>query len=338
MRKIRVAINGYGRIGRSILRALYEKQADYPIDIIAINDLAPADMMAYLTRYDSTHGQFPGTVALVNNHLVINDTDEIKLLSERDPVQLPWKALDIDVVYECTGRLIKRQDTKKHLKAGAKKVLISAPGEEVDATVIYGINHHLLDNKNHKIVSNGSCTTNCLAMLVKPLHETLGIQHGLMTTVHAYTNDQSLLDTYHKDPYRARGATQSMIPTKTGAASMIGVVFPELEGKLDGLSIRVPTTNVSLLDLSIKTTKPTDAYTINQIFKYAAENELGGLLAYNDEPLVSIDFNHHPASAIFSAQETRVIDDLVKIFAWYDNEWGFSNRMLDITIFWCNLS
>jgi glyceraldehyde 3-phosphate dehydrogenase len=338
MRKIRVAINGYGRIGRSILRALYEKAPNYPIEIVAINDVAPTHMMAHLTRYDTTHGKFPGTIEIINDALIINHQDEIKLLSEKDTTELPWKALDIDIVYECTGRLTQRQDAAKHLLAGAKKVLISAPGNAVDATLVYGINHELLKNPTYQIISNSSCTTNCLAMLVKPLHEHLEIQQGLMTTVHSYTNDQALLDSYHIDPYRARAAAQSMIPTKTGAAAMIGTIFPELEGKLDGLSIRVPTANVSLLDLTIKTKQSTNLEEVNQILKFASTKELCGLLEYNDEPLVSSDFNHHTASAIFSASETRVIDNLVKVFAWYDNEWGFSNRMLDITIMWFNLS
>lgn len=334
MRKIRVAINGYGRIGRCILRAFYERKANYPIDIVAINDLGSINTMAHLTRYDSTHGKFPGTVALVGNNLVINDADEIKLLSEPDATQLPWKALDIDIVYECTGHLTQRSNAAQHLTAGAKKVLISAPSQDADASVVYGINHHLLQNKDYRIVSNSSCTTNCLAMLVKPLKEKFDIQQGLMTTVHAYTSDQSLLDTYHRDLYRGRAAAQSIIPTKTGAASMIGAIFPELAGKLDGLSVRVPTANVSLLDLSLTTRQSTDIDSVNQLFKQASEHELKGLLVYNDEPLVSVDFNHHPASAIFSSKETRVLDNLIKVFAWYDNEWGFSNRMLDITITW----
>lgn len=337
MRKIRVAINGYGRIGRAILRALYERSPNLPIEIIAINDLGNTTINTHLTQYDTTHGKFHKTVEAHENSLIINGQDQILLFSEADPEKLPWQKLAIDVVYECTGRFTQRENAAKHLKAGAKKVLISAPGKNVDATVVYGANHTLLQ-QDHQIVSNASCTTNCLATLVKPLQTALGIKYGLMTTIHSYTNDQALLDNYHTDPYRARAATQSMIPTKTGAAAMIGVIFPELAGRLTGLSIRVPTPNVSLVDLSFLSNKPTDIETVNHILYQAAHNELKGLLSYNEEPLVSSDFNHHPASAIFAARETLMVNNLIKVFAWYDNEWGFSNRMLDITIAWLNIN
>lgn len=329
---IRVAINGYGRIGRAILRALYEHATPLPIQIVAINDLGNIDISAHLTRYDTTHGKFSANVSVENQTLVVNG-DRIPMLSEPNPTQLPWQSLAVDLVYECTGRFTHRDQAAQHLTAGAKKVLISAVAKNVDATIVYGINHTQL-NASHEIISNGSCTTNCLATIVKPLQETLGILQGLMTTIHAYTNDQSLLDVHHTDPYRARAAAQSMIPTHTGAAAAIGLVIPELAGKLDGLAIRVPTTNVSLVDLSFRAAQSTDAEAVNQILKTASENSLQKLLAYSYEPLVSVDFNHHPASAIIAARETRVIGDFVKVLAWYDNEWGFSNRMLDVAIAW----
>jgi len=329
--KTKIAINGYGRIGRNILRALFESPKKHNIEIVAINDLADINMNAHLTRYDTTHGKFPGTVVVEGDHLIIND-HRIKMVSERDPEKLPWKALNIDVVHECTGLFTSPDKAAKHLTAGAKKVLISAPaGKDVDATIVYGVNHHTL-KAEHKIISNASCTTNCLAPIVKPLHEKLGIIQGLMTTIHAYTNDQVLLDTHHSDMHRARSATSSMIPTKTGAASAVGLVLPELAGKLDGLAIRVPTINVSLVDLSFQAKRATTVAELNQILKQASqEASLKGILNYSEEPLVSIDYNHNPASSTVDATQTRVMGDFVKVLAWYDNEWGFSNRMLDVT-------
>ncbi|MES2141756.1 MAG: type I glyceraldehyde-3-phosphate dehydrogenase [Pseudomonadota bacterium] len=329
--KTRVAINGYGRIGRNIVRALFESSKKHDIEIVAINDLGDININAHLTRYDTTHGKFPGTVAIEGDHLVING-QHIQMVSERDPEKLPWKDLNVDVVHECTGLFTTRDKASKHITAGAKKVIISAPaGKDIDATIVYGVNHHTL-KANHTIISNASCTTNCLAPLAKPLHEKLGIKRGLMTTIHAYTNDQVLLDTHHSDMHRARSATQSMIPTKTGAAAALGLVLPELDGKLDGLAIRVPTINVSLVDLSFQAVRQTTVEEINKILKEASEETaLKGLLNYSEEPLVSIDYNHNPASSTVDATQTRVLGDFIKVLAWYDNEWGFSNRMLDVT-------
>lgn len=328
---IKVAINGYGRIGRNILRALYESNRNREIQIVAINDLGNVQINAHLTRYDSTHGKFPGTVAVDGDSLVING-DRIRVVAERDPKKLPWRELGVDVVYECTGLFASRDKASAHLEAGAKKVIISAPaGNEVDATIVYGVNDRTL-RASDTIISNASCTTNCLAPLVKPLHEKLGIVNGLMTTIHAYTNDQVLVDSYHSDLHRARSATHSIIPTKTGAASALGLVLPELAGKLDGYAMRVPTINVSVVDLTFRAKRDTTVSEVNQILHTAAEGELKGILNYNDEPLVSIDFNHNPASSVFDATQTKVIGDLVKVLAWYDNEWGFSNRMLDVTM------
>jgi len=329
---IKVGINGYGRIGRNILRALYESNRSEEIRIAAVNDLGDTETNAHLTRYDSTHGRFPGKVDVDGEDLVVNG-DRIKVLSVRNPAELPWGELGVDVVLECTGLFASREKSQAHLDAGAGKVLISAPaGKDVDATVVYGVNHQSLTGA-HRIVSNASCTTNCLAPLVKPLHETIGVQAGIMTTVHAYTNDQVLTDVYHKDLRRARSATQSMIPTKTGAAAAVGMVLPELDGKLDGFAVRVPTLNVSLVDLSFTAARETSVEEIHEIIRKAAAGELQGILEYNEEPLVSIDFNHHPASSIYEASQTKVIGGrLVKVLAWYDNEWGFSNRMLDATV------
>jgi glyceraldehyde 3-phosphate dehydrogenase len=351
----RVAINGYGRIGRNIVRALFETSnhhntkrnivralfepsSHHNIEIVAINDLASIDINAYLTRHDTTHGKFPGSVSIDGNYLVING-HRIKILSERDPEKLPWKDLKVDVVHECTGIFNTRDKASKHITAGAKKVIISAPaGQDIDATIVYGVNHHTL-KAAHTIISNASCTTNCLAPLAKPLHEHIGILQGLMTTIHAYTNDQVLLDTQHNDIRRARSATQSMIPTKTGAAAAVGLVLPELAGKLDGLAIRVPTINVSLVDLSFQAKRPTSVKEINQVLKQAStEKALKGILDYCEEPLVSVDYNHNPASSTLDATQTRVIGDFVKVLAWYDNEWGFSNRMLDVTTALMNAS
>ncbi|MBI5447861.1 MAG: type I glyceraldehyde-3-phosphate dehydrogenase [Gammaproteobacteria bacterium] len=328
---INVAINGFGRIGRMVLRALYEGPHRDKIKVVAVNDLAPVDANAYLLKYDSTHGRFPGEVSAQGTYLNVQG-DLIRVTGERDPSKLPWKELAVDVVFECTGIFTSKEKAKAHLEAGAKKVIISAPGEkDVDATVVFGVNHHDLTS-SHTVISNASCTTNCLAPVAKILHENIGIKAGLMTTVHAYTNDQALLDSYHKDLRRARSATQSMIPTKTGAAAAIGLVLPELAGKLDGFAIRVPTVNVSVIDLSFEAGRDTSVEEINRLIKTASEGTLRGILDYVDAPLVSVDFNHQPASSIFDASGTKVMGRLVKVLSWYDNEWGFSNRMLDTTL------
>ena len=329
---IRVGINGYGRIGRNVLRALFEAERTGEIQIVAVNDLGDANTNAHLTRYDSAHGKFPGKVEVKDGNMVVNG-QTIKVFSERDPSKLPWGDLGVDVVHECTGLFTSKDKAGQHLKGGAKQVLISAPGgNDVDATIVYGVNHHVL-KATDTVVSNASCTTNCLAPLVKPIHDAIGLESGIMTTIHAYTNDQVLTDVYHSDLRRARSATQSMIPTKTGAAAAVGLVLPELNGKLDGYAVRVPTINVSLVDLTFKAKRATDAKEIASIIRAAAEGPLKGVLAVNDEPLVSIDFNHNPHSSIFESSQTKVIDGtLVKVLSWYDNEWGFSNRMLDTTI------
>ncbi len=326
---IRIAINGYGRIGRNVLRALFEAKRTAEFEIVAINDLGDAKTNAHLTRYDTVHGRFPGEVRVEGDSLVVNG-HKIKVLAQRDPATLPWGELGVDLVMECTGLFTSKEKASAHLKAGAKKVLISAPGgEDVDATIVYGVNHQTL-RAHHTVVSNASCTTNCLTPLVKPLNATIGVVQGLMTTIHSYTNDQVLIDVFHKDLRRARSATQNMIPTKTGAAAAVGLVLPELKGKLDGFAVRVPTVNVSLVDLTFVASRPTSKAEIDQILKEAAQGELKGILAYNEEPLVSMDFNHDPHSSIYEASLTKVIDGtLVKVLAWYDNEWGFSNRMLD---------
>jgi len=329
---IKVAINGYGRIGRNILRALYESGRTGEIRIVAVNDLGDAETNAHLTRYDTAHGRFPGKVEVDGDHMVVNG-DRIRVFAERDPSKLPWGELGVDVVHESTGLFTSKAKAGAHLKGGAKKVIISAPGgADVDATVVYGVNHQTL-RASHQVISNASCTTNCLAPLVKPLHDTIGVERGLMTTIHAYTNDQVLTDVYHTDLRRARSATQSMIPTSTGAAKAVGLVLPELNGKLDGFAIRVPTINVSMVDLTFTAARDTSKAEIDQILKAASEQELKGVLNYNDEPLVSADFNHDPASSTYEAPLTKVIDGrLVKVVSWYDNEWGFSNRMLDTTV------
>ncbi|MBI2801194.1 MAG: type I glyceraldehyde-3-phosphate dehydrogenase [Gammaproteobacteria bacterium] len=329
---IRVGINGYGRIGRNVLRALYETARTKEIQIVALNDLGDAATNAHLTQYDSAHGRFPGTVTVDGDSMVVNG-DRIRVLAERDPAKLPWGELKVDVVMECTGLFTTREKAALHLKGGAKKVIISAPAsDQVDATIVFGVNHESL-KASDTVISNASCTTNCLAPLVKPLHEKIGLESGLMTTIHSYTNDQVLTDVFHKDLRRARSATQSMIPTKTGAAAAVGLVLPDLDGKLDGLAVRVPTLNVSLVDLTFKAKRATDKKEITAIMKVAAQGELKGILAVNELPLVSIDFNHDAHSSIFEASETKVIGGtLVKVMAWYDNEWGFSNRMLDTAI------
>jgi glyceraldehyde 3-phosphate dehydrogenase len=329
---IKVAINGYGRIGRNILRAHYEGGKKHDLAIVAINDLGSPETNAHLTRYDTAHGKFPGEVAVEGDSMVVNG-ERIKVLAQRKPEELPWGALGVDVVLECTGLFTSKEKASAHLKGGAKKVIISAPGgKDVDATVVYGVNHASL-KAAHTVISNASCTTNCLAPLVKPLHEKLGVTTGLMTTIHAYTNDQVLTDVYHEDLRRARSATMSMIPTKTGAAAAVGLVLPDLNGKLDGFAIRVPTINVSLVDLSFIAGRDTTVDEVNAIMKEASERpEWKGILGYNKAPLVSVDFNHDARSSIFDATLTKVSGKLVKVSSWYDNEWGFSNRMLDVTV------
>ncbi|MFZ9408764.1 MAG: type I glyceraldehyde-3-phosphate dehydrogenase, partial [Burkholderiaceae bacterium] len=330
---IRVAINGYGRIGRNVLRAHYEGGKKHDIQIVAINDLGDPNTNAHLTRYDTAHGKFPGTVAVEGDSMVVNG-DRIRVFANRDPAALPWGELGVDVVMECTGFFTSKEKASAHLRGGAKKVIISAPGgKDVDATVVFGVNHGIL-RSSHTVISNASCTTNCLAPVVKVLDAALGIESGLMTTIHAYTNDQVLTDVYHEDLRRARSATMSMIPTKTGAAAAVGLVLPDLNGKLDGFAMRVPTINVSVVDLSFMSKKPTTVEAVNAMMKAASEGELKGVLGYNVEPLVSIDFNHDPRSSVFDSTQTRVSPDgrLVKILSWYDNEWGFSNRMLDTAV------
>jgi len=329
---IKVGINGYGRIGRNVLRALYEGDKNSEIEIVAVNDLGDAYTNALLTQRDTAHGRFPGTVEVDGDHMVVNG-DRIRVLAERDPAKLPWGELGVDIVFESTGFFRTRDTAGKHIEAGATKVIISAPGgADIDATIVYGVNHNTL-KASDTIISNASCTTNCLAPMVKPLHEKIGVEHGVMTTIHAYTNDQVLTDVYHKDLRRARSATMSQIPTSTGAAKAVGLVLPELNGKLDGFSMRVPTINVSAVDLSFVASRDTSIEEVNDIMKAAADGELKGVLAYNDEPLVSIDFNHDPASSTFDAGLTKVMQgSLVKVISWYDNEWGFSNRMLDTAL------
>ena len=329
---IKVAINGYGRIGRNILRALYESNRTNEIQVVAVNDLGDAETNAHLTRHDTAHGRFPFEVGVDGGDLVVKG-DRIKVFAERDPAKLPWGAHGVDVVLECTGLFTGKAKAGAHLAGGAKKVIISAPGEkDVDATIVYGVNHQTL-KATDQVISNASCTTNCLAPLAKVLHEKVGIVHGLMTTIHAYTNDQVLTDVFHKDLRRARSATMSQIPTKTGAAAAVGLVLPELNGKLDGFAMRVPTINVSVVDLVFKAARATTKEEIDAAVGAAAEGELKGILGINKAPLVSIDFNHDPRSSIYDATLTRVMEgDLVKVLAWYDNEWGFSNRMLDTTV------
>jgi len=329
---IKIAINGYGRIGRNIVRAIYETGRADEFQVVAINDLGDTGTNAHLTQYDSVHGKFPFDVSVENEYMVING-DKIKVFAERDPAKLPWADLGVDVVHECTGIFTSKEKASAHISAGAKKVIISAPGgDDVDATIVYGVNHDIL-KASDTVISNASCTTNCLAPLVKPLNDTIGIVHGLMTTIHSYTNDQVLTDVFHKDLRRARSATQSMIPTKTGAAAAVGLVMPELAGKLDGFAIRVPTINVSLVDLSFTAARGTSKAEIDEILTAAAAGPLKGILDVNAKPLVSVDFNHNPHSSIYEATLTKVVDGtFVKVLAWYDNEWGFSNRMLDTSI------
>lgn len=325
---IRVAINGFGRIGRNVLRALYENSYRDRVQVVAINDLGDPSLNSHLLRHDTVHGHFPFKVEHDAESITV-DGDRIAISSERDPAQLPWASMNIDLVMECTGLFTKREAAAKHIEAGAKRVLISAPSPDADATIVYGVNDQVL-TAEHTVVSNASCTTNCLAPVAKALNDAVGIENGLMTTVHAYTNDQNLSDVYHSDPYRARSATHSMIPTKTGAAAAVGLVLPELAGKFDGLAVRVPVINVSLVDLTFTASRDTTKEEINAIVEKAAANS--PVLAVNAEPLVSIDFNHDANSSTFDANHTRVNGRLVKIMAWYDNEWGFSNRMLDTAL------
>jgi glyceraldehyde 3-phosphate dehydrogenase len=329
---IKVAINGFGRIGRNILRAHYESGKKHGLQFVAINDLGDAATNAHLLKYDTVHGPFKGTVEVKDKSLVVNG-DSIQVVAERDPAKLPWKALGVDVVMECTGLFTSKAKAGAHITAGAKKVIISAPGEkDVDRTIVFGVNHQALQGAD-TVISNASCTTNCLAPLVKALDDRIGVVSGLMTTVHSYTNDQVLTDVFHKDLRRARSATHNMIPTKTGAAAAVGLVLPHLNGKLDGFSIRVPTINVSLVDLTFVAKKKTTVEEVNQALKQAAGSDLKGILEYTTEPLVSSDFNHNPASSIVDAALTKVSDGtLVKVYSWYDNEWGFSNRMLDVAV------
>jgi len=328
---INIGINGYGRIGRNILRALYESKHHTDIKIVAINDVGDNSVSAHLTKYDSAHGKFHKEVTADNNFMYVGD-DKINITSERDPSKINWGKYNVDVVYECTGKFNSKEATEIHLKNGAKKVIISAPGKNVDATIVYGVNEKIL-SKDHNIISNASCTTNCIAPVIQILNNTVGVEHGLITTIHSFTNDQRLTDANHSDIRRARAATLSMIPTKTGAAKNVGLVIPELEGKLDGLAVRIPTVNVSVVDLVVRTKKNTSINEVNKILLDASKNEMKNIIAYNDIPLVSTDFNHNPASSIYDANLTKVMDDkLLKVYVWYDNEWGFSNRMLDVTL------
>jgi glyceraldehyde 3-phosphate dehydrogenase len=336
---IKVGINGYGRIGRNVLRALYEAKRNSQVQIVALNDLGDAKTNAHLTRYDTAHGKFPGEVAVDGDSMVVNG-DRIRVLAERDPSKLPWGDLGVDFVLECTGLFTSKAKAGAHIKGGAKKVVISAPGgDDVDATIVYGVNHNVL-KKDHTVISNASCTTNCLAPVAKVLNDKVGIVAGIMTTIHSYTNDQVLTDVYHSDLRRARSATMSMIPTKTGAAAAVGLVLPELKGKLDGFAVRVPTINVSLVDLTFTAKRATTVEEVNKVLKEAASTEAWkGILAYNDQPLVSVDFNHDSHSSIFDSTLTKVVDgNVVKVCAWYDNEWGFSNRMIDTTVAWSKVS
>jgi glyceraldehyde 3-phosphate dehydrogenase (phosphorylating) len=327
---IKVAINGFGRIGRMVLRAHYESGKKHGIQFVAINDLGDAQTNAHLLKYDTAHGPFPANVRVEGDSIVVNN-DRIKVVAERDPAKLPWRTLGVDVVMECTGLFTSKAKAGGHIQAGARKVIISAPGEkDVDRTVVFGVNHRSL-KESDSVISNASCTTNCLAPLVKAIDECIGVASGLMNTIHSFTNDQVLTDVFHKDLRRARAAGHNMIPTKTGAAAAVGLVLPHLNGKLDGYSIRVPTINVSIVDLTFVAKRPTTVDEVNKAVKQACDGDLKGVLAYSTEPLVSSDFNHNPASSIFDSTLTRVSDGtLVKVSSWYDNEWGFSNRMLDV--------
>ena len=335
---IKVGINGYGRIGRNILRALYEGKRTGEMQIVALNDLGDAKTNAHLTRYDTVHGKFHGEVKVDGDSMVVNG-DRIRVLAERDPAKLPWGELGVEIVLECTGLFTSKAKASAHLKGGAKKVMISAPGgDDVDATIVYGVNHNVL-KASHTVVSNASCTTNCLAPVAKVLHDKIGIVAGIMTTIHSYTNDQVLTDVYHSDLRRARSATMSQIPAKTGAAAAVGLVLPELKGKLDGFAVRVPTINVSLVDLTFTAKRATTVEEVNKTLQEAAAGPMKGILAYNDAPLVSVDFNHDAHSSVFDSTLTKVVNgNLVKVLSWYDNEWGFSNRMIDSTLAWSKAS
>ena len=331
---IKVAINGYGRIGRCLLRAIYESNLTQKFQVVAINDLGNSDINVHLTKYDTTHGNFDGEIRLEDNEMIINNNHPIKMLNKSNPNQLPWKALNIDIVFECTGIFTSKIKCEEHLKSGAKKVLISAPGaSDIDATIVYGVNHRILNN-NMSVISNASCTTNCLAPIVQSLDNKIGICNGLMTTIHSYTNDQSLVDNYHKDLHRTRAAAYNMIPTKTGAADAVGLVLPKLKGKLDGFAIRVPTLNVSVVDFTFTTLRQTSIKEINDTIQFNSQNQLKGVLDYNELSLVSTDFNHNSHASIFDSTQTRVIGNLVKVLSWYDNEWGFSNQMLKTANAW----
>ncbi|MBN8979157.1 MAG: type I glyceraldehyde-3-phosphate dehydrogenase [Rhizobiales bacterium] len=327
---VRVAINGFGRIGRNVLRAIYEAGRK-DIEVVGINDLGPVETNAHLLRFDSVHGRFPHEVKVEGDSIVIGN-NKIKVTAERDPSKLPWKDLGVDIAMECTGIFTAKDKASAHLTAGAKRVLVSAPADGADMTVVYGVNHDQL-TKDHLVVSNGSCTTNCLAPVAKVINDLVGIETGFMTTIHAYTGDQPTLDTMHKDLYRGRAAAMSMIPTSTGAAKAIGLVLPELKGKLDGVAIRVPTPNVSVIDLKIVAKKETTAKDINEAMKRASAQELKGILGTTDQPNVSIDFNHDPHSSTFHLDQTKVMNGtLLRVLSWYDNEWGFSNRMGDTAV------
>jgi len=328
---INIGINGYGRIGRNILRALYESKNYNNLKIVAINDVGDNSVSAHLTKYDSAHGKFNKEVKADENFMYV-DNDKINITSERDPSKIIWSKYNVDVVFECTGKFNSKEEAEVHIKNGAKKVIISAPGKNVDATVVFGVNENIL-SKKHTIISNASCTTNCIAPVIKVLNDKIGVDHGLITTIHSFTNDQRLTDANHKDIRRARAATMSMIPTKTGAAKNVGLVIPELLGKLDGLAVRIPTVNVSVVDLVVRTKKNTSIEEVNKVLLKASQNEMKNIIEFNDIPLVSTDFNHNPASAIYDSNLTKVMSDkLLKVYVWYDNEWGFSNRMLDVTL------
>tara|TARA_S200000501_G_scaffold376316_1_gene430888 strand:+ start:420 stop:1430 length:1011 start_codon:yes stop_codon:yes gene_type:complete len=328
---INIGINGYGRIGRNILRALYESKNYNNLKIVAINDVGDNSVSAHLTTYDSAHGKFNKEVKADENFMYV-DNDKINITSERDPSKIIWSKYNVDVVFECTGKFNSKEEAEVHIKNGAKKVIISAPGKNVDATVVFGVNENIL-SKKHTIISNASCTTNCIAPVIKVLNDKIGVDHGLITTIHSFTNDQRLTDANHKDIRRARAATMSMIPTKTGAAKNVGLVIPELQGKLDGLAVRIPTVNVSVVDLVVRTKKNTSIEEVNKVLLKASQNEMKNIIEFNDIPLVSTDFNHNPASAIYDSNLTKVMSDkLLKVYVWYDNEWGFSNRMLDVTL------
>ncbi len=328
---INIGINGYGRIGRNILRALYESENYKNLRIVAINDVGDNSVSAHLTMYDSAHGKFNKEVKADENFMYVGN-DKINITSERDPSKIIWSKYNVDVVFECTGKFNSKEETKIHLENGAKKVIISAPGKNVDATVVFGVNENIL-SKKHTIISNASCTTNCIAPVIKVLNDKIGVDHGLITTIHSFTNDQRLTDANHKDIRRARAATMSMIPTKTGAAKNVGLVIPELQGRLDGLAVRIPTVNVSVVDLVVRTKKNTSIEEVNEVLLNASQNEMKNIIEFNDIPLVSTDFNHNPASAIYDSNLTKVMNDkLLKVYVWYDNEWGFSNRMLDVTL------